>query len=163
AALWKLPVVFICENKEYSMGTPLTRTMSVDDVSHKAGAYGMAKDRIFVRDVLEFEARVAEAVERARTTSEPTLIEARTYRFRGHSMSDPGKYRTPAELEEQKKKDTLAQARATLVEGGAGEKLAEIEADVEREVEEAVKFAEESPEPSADILEPTTYAGPFAR
>jgi pyruvate dehydrogenase E1 component alpha subunit len=163
AALWKLPIVFICENNEYSMGTPLSRTMSVDDVSLKAGAYGTAKDRLFVRDVLEVETRVAEAVERARKTSEPTLIEARTYRFRGHSMSDPGKYRTPAEIEEQKKKDTLAQARAALVEGGAGEKLAEIEADVEREVEEAVKFAEESPEPTADILEPTTYSGPFAR
>ena len=78
-------------------------------------------------------------------------------------MSDPGKYRPPAELEEKKKIDPLAQARAALVEGGAGEKLAEIETDVEREIEEAVRFAEESPEPTADLLEPTTYAGPFAR
>ena len=163
AALWKLPIVFICENNEYSMGTPLSRTMSVEDVTLKADAYGMAKDRLFVRDVFDVEAHVAEAVARARTTSEPTLIEARTYRFRGHSMSDPGKYRTPAELEEKKKIDPLAQARAALVEGGAGEKLAEIETDVEREVEEAVRFAEESPEPTADLLEPTTYAGPFAR
>jgi pyruvate dehydrogenase E1 component alpha subunit len=163
AALWKLPIVFICENNEYSMGTPLSRTMSVEDVSLKAGAYGMAKDRLFVRDVFEVEARVAEAVERARKTSEPTLIEARTYRFRGHSMSDPGKYRTPTELEERKKGDPLAQARSALVEGGAGEKLAALETDVEREVEEAVRFAEESAEPGVDILEPTTYVGPFAR
>src|SRR4051812_39569219 len=96
AALWKLPIVFVCENNEYSMGTPLSRTMSVEDVSLKADAYGMAKDRLFVRDVFEVEARVADAVARAREKSEPTLIEARTYRFRGHSMSDPGKYRTPA-------------------------------------------------------------------
>jgi pyruvate dehydrogenase E1 component alpha subunit len=163
AALWKLPIVFICENNEYSMGTPLSRTMSVDDVSLKASAYGMAKDRLFVRDVLEVEARIAEAVERARKTSEPTLIEARTYRFRGHSMSDPGKYRTPDELEERKKADPLQQARAALVSGGAEAKLSELEADVEREVEEAIRFAEESPEPSPEILEPTTYAGPFAR
>jgi pyruvate dehydrogenase E1 component alpha subunit len=163
AALWKLPIVFICENNEYSMGTPLSRTMSVEDVSLKASAYGMAKDRLFVRDVFDVETRVAEAVARARATSEPTLIEARTYRFRGHSMSDPGKYRTAAELEEQKKADPMAQARSALVAGGAGETLAELEADVEREVEEAVRFAEESPEPTADVLEPTTYSGPFAR
>jgi pyruvate dehydrogenase E1 component alpha subunit len=163
AALWKLPIVFICENNEYSMGTPLSRTMSVEDVTLKADAYGMAKDRLFVRDVLEVETRVAEAVARARKTSEPTLIEARTYRFRGHSMSDPGKYRTPSELEEKKKIDPLALARAALVEGGAGERLAEVETDVEREIEEAVRFAEESPEPTADLLESTTYAGPFAR
>src|SRR3954452_22885359 len=89
AALWKLPIVFICENNEYSMGTPLSRTMSVEDVSLKGEGYGMARDRFFVRDVLDVEARVAEAVARARETSAPTLIEVRTYRFRGHSMSDP--------------------------------------------------------------------------
>jgi pyruvate dehydrogenase E1 component alpha subunit len=103
SALWKLPIVFICENNEYSMGTPLSRTMSVEDVTLKADGYGMAKDRFFVRDVLEVEKRVGDAVARARKNSEPTLIEARTYRFRGHSMSDPGKYRTPAELEERKR------------------------------------------------------------
>ena len=95
AALWKLPIVFICENNEYSMGTPLSRTMSVEDVTLKADGYGMARDRFFVDDVLEVEQRIGEAVERARENSEPTLVEARTYRFRGHSMSDPGKYRTP--------------------------------------------------------------------
>src|SRR6476646_833322 len=89
AALWKLPIVFICENNEYSMGTPMSRTMSVEDVSVKAIGYGMARDRIFVRDVLEFEEHVKDAVTRARTESLPTLVEARTYRFRGHSMSDP--------------------------------------------------------------------------
>jgi pyruvate dehydrogenase E1 component alpha subunit len=163
AALWKLPIVFICENNEYSMGTPLSRTMSVEDVSLKAIGYGMARDRIFVRDVLEFEEHVAEAVARARNESLPTLIEARTYRFRGHSMSDPGKYRTPAELEERKKHDPLTRARDELEHGGMGERVTAIDADVEREVEEAVRFAEESPEPSADLLESTTYVGPFAR
>ena len=165
AALWKLPIVFICENNEYSMGTPLSRTMSVEDVSQKGAAYGMAKDRFSVRDVFEVEARVREAVARARSTSEPTLIEARTYRFRGHSMSDPGKYRTPAELEERKKNDPLSLARSAILAGGPGapERLAELETDVEREVEEAVRFADESPEPTPDVLEPTTYAGPFAR
>jgi pyruvate dehydrogenase E1 component alpha subunit len=163
AALWKLPIVFICENNEYSMGTPLSRTMSVDDVSLKASGYGMAKDRLFVRDVLEVESHVTQAVERARKAGEPTLIEARTYRFRGHSMSDPGKYRTPAELEERKKTDPLTRARAELEAAGLGEKLGEVDADVEREIEEAVRFAEESAEPGPELLEPATYSGPFAR
>ena len=163
AALWKLPIIFICENNEYSMGTPLSRTMSVEDVTFKADGYGMAKDRFFVRDVLEVEERVGAAVARARKTSEPTLIEVRTYRFRGHSMSDPGKYRTPAELEERKKSDPLTRARVDLEAAGLGERLNQIDADVEREIEEAVHFAEESPEPTADLLEQVTYAGPFAR
>src|SRR3954466_15452184 len=161
AALWKLPIVFICENNEYSMGTPLSRTMSVEDVSLKADGYGMAKDRFFVRDVLEVEQRIGEAVQRAKLTSEPTLIEARTYRFRGHSMSDPGKYRTPAELEERKKNDPLLRARAELEGAGLSARLTEIDADVEREIEAAVRFAEESPEPGAELLEASTYSGPF--
>jgi pyruvate dehydrogenase E1 component alpha subunit len=163
AALWKLPIVFICENNEYSMGTPLSRTMAVEDVTLKADGYGMAKDRFFVRDVLEVEHRVADAVARARKNSEPTLIEARTYRFRGHSMSDPGKYRTPTELEERKKSDPLSRARMELEGAGLGERLNQIDADVEREIEEAVRFAEESPEPGPELLEASTYAGPFAR
>jgi pyruvate dehydrogenase E1 component alpha subunit len=137
--------------------------MSVEDVTLKADGYGMAKDRFFVRDVLEVEQRVGEAVARARKTSEPTLIEVRTYRFRGHSMSDPGKYRTPAELEERKKSDPLTRARLDLEAAGLGEKLTQIDADVEREIEEAVRFAEESPEPAPELLEAVTYSGPFAR
>jgi pyruvate dehydrogenase E1 component alpha subunit len=163
AALWKLPIVFICENNEYSMGTPLSRTMSVEDVSLKAAGYGIAKDRFFVSDVLEVEARMAQAIERARKLSEPTLIEVRTYRFRGHSMSDPGKYRSPDELEERKKNDPLLRARAELESKGQTDKLAEIDAEVEREIEEAIQFAEQSAEPTVDILEATTYVGPFAR
>jgi pyruvate dehydrogenase E1 component alpha subunit len=163
AALWKLPIVFICENNEYSMGTPLSRTMSVEDVTLKADGYGMAKDRFFVRDVLEVEQRLGEAINRARLSSEPTLVEVRTYRFRGHSMSDPGKYRTPAELEERKKHDPLMRARTDLESAGQGERLAKIDAEVEAEIEEAVRFAEESEEPKADLLEAVTYAGPFAR
>lgn len=163
AALWKLPVVFICENNEYSMGTPLSRTMSVEDVSLKALAYGMARDRFVVTDVMEVKERIGEAVARARETSEPTLVECRTYRFRGHSMSDPGKYRTAAELEERKKKDPILVTRAKLEEAGLKDELQVIEEEVEREVQEAIDFAEQSAEPGPEILEPTTYAGPFAR
>ena len=163
AALWKLPIVFICENNEYSMGTPLSRSMSNEDVSMKALGYGMDRDRFFADDVLEVEKRIAEAVARARDHSLPTLVEIRTYRFRGHSMSDPAKYRTSQELEEHKKRDPLFKARTKLLEGGYGEtRIKQLEDDVEAETAEAVKFAEESPEPGPDVLEPTTYDGPFA-
>jgi len=163
AALWKLPIVFICENNEYSMGTPMSRTMSVDDVSLKAVGYGIAKDRFFAADVLEVEAKIGEAVKRAREESLPTLVEVRTYRFRGHSMSDPAKYRTAAELDERKKRDPVLLGRAALLKAGVAEKeIAELEESVEKEVAEAVKFAEESPEPDPSLLETTTYAGAFA-
>jgi len=163
AALWKLPIVFICENNEYSMGTPLSRTMSVEDVSMKALGYGIDRDRFFADDVLTVEQRIGEAVQRARELSLPTLVEVRTYRFRGHSMSDPAKYRTSAELEERKKKDPLFRARHQLeTDGYVKARLEELEAVVEKEVQAAVKFAEESPEPDPSILEPTTYDGPFA-
>ncbi len=163
AALWKLPIVFICENNEYSMGTPLSRSMSVDDVSLKALGYGMDRDRFFVDDVFEVERRIGEAVKRAREQSLPTLVEVRTYRFRGHSMSDPAKYRTQAELEEHKKRDPLARARAQLADRGFGEeRIGALDKSVEEEVTDALKFANESPEPTLADLEPTTYSGPFA-
>ncbi len=150
AALWKLPIVFICENNEYSMGTPLSRSMSVEDVSMKALGYGIDRDRFFANDVLDVETRIAEAVKRAREQSLPTLVEIRTYRFRGHSMSDPAKYRTPQELEDHKKRDPLVRAREALVAGGLAEpKLLALEEGVEAEVQDAVKFADESPEPGA--------------
>ena len=163
AALWKLPIVFICENNEYSMGTPLSRTMSVEDVSMKALGYGIDRDRFGAEDVLTVEQRIGEAVQRARELSLPTLVEIRTYRFRGHSMSDPAKYRTPQELEERKKKDPLFRAREQLLtEGYTEQRLKTLEDDVEKEVQDAVKFAEESPEPDPSLLESTTYDGPFA-
>ena len=163
AALWKLPIVFICENNEYSMGTPLSRTMSVEDVSMKALGYGIDRDRFFAEDVLTVEQRIGEAVQRARELSLPTLVEVRTYRFRGHSMSDPAKYRTSAELEERKKKDPLFRARVQLEqEGFVASRLKALEDEVEQEVAAAVKFAEDSPQPDPSILESTTYDGPFA-
>src|SRR5579864_6607541 len=142
SALWKLPIVFICENNEYSMGTPLSRSMSIEDVSLKALGYGMDRDRFFADDVLEVERRIGEAVERAREQSLPTLVEVRTYRFRGHSMSDPAKYRTQAELEEHKKRDPLHRARTALLERGCTpEAVDAVDKSVEDEVADAVRFA----------------------
>ena len=102
-------------------------------------------------------------VARVRETHEPMLVEIRTYRFRGHSMSDPGKYRTADELEEHKRRDPVARSRADLVAAGHEAEVAAIDARVEDAVADAVRFADEAPEPGPDILEPTTYAGPFAR
>ena len=163
AALWRLPIVFICENNEFSMGTPLARTMSVEDVSLKAIGYGIERDRFFADDVLEVEQRIGKAVERAREQSMPTLVEVRTYRYRGHSMSDPAKYRTAQELEERKKRDPLLLTRGQLERGGlAASRLGAIEESVEKEVADAVEFARQSPEPGPELLESTTYDGPFA-
>ena len=146
AGLWKLPVVLICENNQYSMGTPLYRSLAVEDVSLRALAHGMARDRFDGDDVIKVKRRIGEAVDRARTTGEPTLVEVVTYRFRGHSMSDPGLYRTKDEVEEWKRRDPLTRSRARLLELGVSEvELTELEADVKAEIEDAVKFAEESP------------------
>jgi pyruvate dehydrogenase E1 component alpha subunit len=146
AALWKLPVVLICENNQYSMGTPTYRSLAVEDVSLRAIAHGMARDRFDGDDVIKVKRRVAEAVERARTTGEPTLVEVVTYRFRGHSMSDPGLYRTKDEVEEWKRRDPLTRSRARLTELGMSDQdLETLEDDVKAEIEDAVKFSEDSP------------------
>lgn len=146
AALWKLPVVLICENNQYSMGTPLYRSLAVEDVSMRALAHGMARDRFDGDDVVKVKRRIAEAVERARTTGEPTLVEVITYRFRGHSMSDPGLYRTKEEVEEWRRRDPLSRSRTRLTELGMSEQeLTALEDDVKAEIEDAVRFAEESP------------------
>lgn len=147
AALWKLPLVLICENNQYSMGTPLHRTMAVGDVSLRAIPFGMTRDRFVGDDVLKVKRRVAAAVKRAREESQPTLIEILTYRFRGHSMSDPGLYRTKEEVEEQRKNDPLNRTRGRLVaECGVSEaELKSVDDDVKEEVADAVRFAEESP------------------
>ena len=163
AALWQLPIVFICENNEYAMGTPLSRSMSVHDVSQKALSYGIERDRLVADDVLEVQERIGAAVKRAREQSMPTLVELRTYRFRGHSMSDPAKYRTQAELDEHKKRDPLLRARSALVEQGITDaRLESIEKSVEADIADALRFAAESPEPDLNELEATTYKGPFA-
>ncbi len=147
AGLWKLPAVFVCENNLYSMGTPLVRSMPAKDLTDKAAGYSMARDRFEGHDVLEVKRRIGEAVARARAGDGPTLIEILTYRFRGHSMSDPGKYRTSDEVEERKRlHDPLRVARERMLEEGVAESaIAALEAEVEEEVQDAVRFADESP------------------
>lgn len=153
ASLWKLPVVFIVENNEYSMGTPLERTLPVRDITLKAQGYGMYSDRFQAHDVLEVKERLQKAFERTRGGEGPALIEILTYRFRGHSMSDPGKYRTPEEVELRKQKDPVRVARDRLLAAKvAAAELEAIDASVEDEIRDAVQFADASPAPSEELM-----------
>ncbi|MFY7839431.1 MAG: thiamine pyrophosphate-dependent dehydrogenase E1 component subunit alpha, partial [Lacibacter sp.] len=159
AMLWKLPVIFICENNNYAMGTSVTRTSNVVDIYKLADAYEMPADSIDGMDPEAVHEAVARAVKRGRAGEGPTLLEIKTYRYKGHSMSDPQKYRSKDEVEEYKQRDPIETSKQKLLEV-FGVSEAEIEAINERvrvEVEECVKFAEESPWPSEDELLKDVY------
>ena len=163
AQLWKLPCIYICENNQYGMGTSLERAMSLHDISKKASAYEMASEFVDGMDVLAVREATARAVERARKDYLPTLLEIRTYRFMGHSMSDPGNYRTRAEIEKYQERDPIKLFSASLQEEKiADEKLLkEIDAECRKQVEESVRFAEESPYPAPEELYTDIYANPI--
>lgn len=162
AQLWKVPCIYICENNRYGMGTSLERAMSIQDISQKACAYELAAEFVDGMDVLAVRHATQRAVKRAREHFLPTLIEARTYRYMGHSMSDPGKYRTRAEIEKYQERDPIKLFRATLLENEvlSDNDFAEMEKQVKEEVEASVKFAEESPAPDARELYTNVYANP---
>jgi TPP-dependent pyruvate/acetoin dehydrogenase alpha subunit len=153
AAIWKLPIVFICENNGYAMWTPAERVTSVADISARAAGYGIpgltvdGMDLLAVRDATRF------AVGRARSGDGPTLLEAKTYRFCGHSKSDNGsKYRTRDEVAAWQERDPLTTWRAQLLEDGGGAEVRRIEAAIEVELEEATRFALESPYAEGEAL-----------
>jgi pyruvate dehydrogenase E1 component alpha subunit len=159
SAIWKLPAVFIVENNEYSMGTPLERTLPVRDITLKASGYGMYADRFEASDVFEVRERLKKAIAHAREGKGPALVEILTYRFRGHSMSDPGKYRTPEEVELRKQKDAVRVARKLLLDSGVpAEEVDGIDNSVEEEVRDAVAFADESPTLSEERMHALVYA-----
>ena len=160
AQLWKLPCIYICENNQYGMGTSLARAMSLQDVSQKACAYEMASEFVDGVDVLAVREAVARAVERGRKSYLPTLLEIRTYRFMGHSMSDPGNYRTRAEIEKHQERDPIKLFTTSLKEKGILDDslLEEMEKDVREKVEHAARFADESPEPEPSELYTHVYA-----
>jgi len=163
AQLWKLPCIYICENNRYGMGTSLERAMSLQDVAQKGYGYDMSSEFVDGMDVLAVREATARAVERARKEYLPTLIEVRTYRFMGHSMSDPGNYRTRAEIEKYQERDPIKLFQASLIEEKIADDktLEQIDADVRREVEESVQFAEESPFPAPEELYTDVYANPI--
>jgi pyruvate dehydrogenase E1 component alpha subunit len=162
AALWKLPVVFIVENNRFGMGTAWERVASLYDISQKATAYDMPAAIADGMDVLRMRATIQEAIDRARKDGTPTLVEARCYRFMGHSMSDPvhGVYRTKEEVEEEKQKDPI---RVLIDQLTAADLLSEAELNemderIKAEVEDSARFAEESPDPEPDALYNNVYA-----
>ncbi|HUE80736.1 MAG TPA: pyruvate dehydrogenase (acetyl-transferring) E1 component subunit alpha [Pyrinomonadaceae bacterium] len=163
AQLWKLPCIYICENNRYGMGTSVERAMSLQDIAQKACAYEMAAEFVDGMDVLAIREATLRAVERARKDYLPTLLEVRTYRFMGHSMSDPGNYRTRAEIEKHQERDPIKLFSASLKEKGviSDRELEEIETRVREEVEQALRFAEESPEPAPEELYTDIYANPI--
>jgi pyruvate dehydrogenase E1 component alpha subunit len=163
AALWKLPVVFIVENNRFGMGTSWERASSLYDISQKAHAYDMPSAVADGMDVLKMRDTVLQAVERARDEKTPTLIEARCYRFMGHSMSDPvhGVYRTKEEVEEHKQqKDPIRRFIEDLKDGGqlSDAELKAMDEKIRAEVDDAANFAEASPEPGPDALYENVYA-----
>ncbi len=163
AQLWKLPCIYICENNMYGMGTSLQRAMSSQDVASKACAYELASESVDGMDVLKMREATRRAIKRAREESSPTLIEAPTYRYMGHSMSDPGKYRTRAEIEKYQERDPIKVFTKTLKDNGilSDSDIAETEAQVKEEVERAVRFADESPLPDPKELYTDIYANPI--
>ncbi len=159
ASLWKLPVIFICENNLYSMGTPLYRTLAVEDIAVRAKGYPMAQEIVNGDDVLEVRDVVRRAAKRARTESLPILVEAKTYRFRGHSMSDPAKYRTKEEVEEWMKRDPIRILADRIYELGIANEaqLKAVDEQAKQDVVAAVKFADESPMPDPATLYDDVY------
>ncbi len=159
SSLWGLPVVFIVENNRYAMGTPLAAQTPVEDVSLKAVGFGMERDRFEDHDVFEVKSRVGKAVARAREESRPTFIEILTYRYRGHSMSDPAKYRTKEEVEAHRLRDPLVFLQERLSKKGVEEAaFSRLEEEVGAMVEDAERFAEESPLPDLEEATRWVYA-----
>jgi pyruvate dehydrogenase E1 component alpha subunit len=160
AMLWKLPVVFICENNNYAMGTSVARTSNVLDIYKLADAYDMPGDKVDGMQPETVHDAVARAIKRAREQGGPTLLEIKTYRYKGHSMSDPAKYRTKEEMEEYKLKDPVETTLEKLKKDFkiSDEEIEKIQDRVKHEVEESVQFAEESPYPDDSEALKDVYA-----
>ena len=164
AMLWKIPVIFVIENNGYAMGTSVKRTSNVTELYTLGESYDMPSEPVDAMNVEAVHDAVARAAERARAGEGPTLLEFRTYRYKGHSMSDPQKYRTKEEVEEYKHRDPIESVRQTILTKKIATEadLAAIEEKVNGQVEECVKFAEESNYPDSsealkDIYEQTDY------
>ena len=156
AGLWKLPVVYIIENNRYGMGTALERASAIHDIYERGAAYNMQRAQCDGQDVFAVQKAVQTAVDRARKESMPTLLEVRTYRFMGHSMSDAvsGTYRTKAELEEWQQRDPIVLLRMHMEKKGdlTEAALHKLDEEIKAEVQDAVDFADKSPEPPPEAL-----------
>ncbi len=163
AALWKLPCVYVCENNRYGMGTALERASAIYDISERASSYDMINEVVDGQDVLTMKNAMDRAVERARHEKAPTLLEVRTYRFMGHSMSDPihGHYRTKEEVEEHRKRDPIVLWSRKLITDGIMDEAAvrALDAEVIAEIADAYEFAEKAEDPQGEELYTDVYAG----
>lgn len=159
AMTWKLPVVFICENNHYAMGTSVERTSNVIDIYKLADAYDMPGDKIDGMTPETVHEGVSRAVKRAREKGGPTLLELKTYRYKGHSISDPAKYRTKEEVEQYKERDPIAIVLKTIKDNkiASEQEIAAIDERVNKIVEQSVQFAEESPWPNDDEVLKDVY------
>src|SRR5204862_4229886 len=159
AALWKLPVVFMVINNQFGMGTALERHSAVTDLSKKAEGYGVPGSRCDGMDVLDVHAATTEALRKAREDRQPQLLEAVTYRYRGHSMADPEEYRTKDEVEEWRRHDPIVTFRARLADDGtlADDDAEKMDEKAVATVDEAVEFADASPFPDLDSLYDDIY------
>jgi TPP-dependent pyruvate/acetoin dehydrogenase alpha subunit len=160
ASLWKLPVIFVCENNFYGMGTMVQNAICQEELYRFADPYKIPGVRVDGMDVIEVYAAVSEAAARAREGKGPSLIEAITYRFRGHSMSDPAEYRSKREERIWQERDPLKRFRILLMHERrlAPATLDAIDQEVTAVVDDAVKFADESPEPPLEELTRNVYA-----
>jgi pyruvate dehydrogenase E1 component alpha subunit len=160
AAIWDLPVVYVCENNQYGMSMSVRKALKIENISQRAASYGMHGVTVDGNDVLEVYEAATEAVKRARSGEGPTLLECKTYRWKGHSKSDQERYRTKEEIEAWKKRDPITRFRETLIaEGGIdGEQDARIEEEARQSIMDALEYAQSSPEPSVDTILEGVYA-----
>ena len=154
ASKWSLPIIFLCENNRYGMGTAFARVSPLPEVYKRAAAYGIRGEPVDGMDVLKVYEAVKDCAAYARSGKGPVLLEANTYRYRGHSMSDAATYRTKAEVEQERKGDPIPKLRQYCVEQLKipESEFEKIDAEVKATIDAAVKFADESPEPSLDEL-----------
>ena len=159
AQLWKLPAIYIIENNQYAMGTSIERSSSTTDLSQRGASFGIPGEQVDGMDVLAVRDAVKNAVERARSGEGPYILEVKTYRYRGHSMSDPAKYRAKEEVDEVKKtRDPIEHIKKLLADAKATEdEIKAIDAEIKTIVAEAVQFAQESPEPDPSELYTDVY------
>jgi pyruvate dehydrogenase E1 component alpha subunit len=160
AAIWELPVVYFCENNQYGMSMHVTRSVAIDRISDRSAAYGIPGQTVDGNDLLQVYEATREAVARARSGEGPTLLEGITYRWKGHSKSDANRYRTKEEIEEWKARDPVTRFEKLLVGEGilTPERISEIEAQAQQEIDSAVEFADGCPEPSLQTIEEGVYA-----
>jgi pyruvate dehydrogenase E1 component alpha subunit len=160
AAIWCLPVVYVCENNQYGMSMSVKRALNIENISQRAASYGMPGVTVDGNDVLAVYEAATEAVNRARAGEGPTLLECKTYRWKGHSKSDQERYRTKEEIKAWKKKDPIKRFQEALIaEGAIGEEEAsQIEEQASQTIAEALEYAKASPEPSVDTILEGVYA-----